>query len=81
MLETPDFSSVHSFKLVTYKCKHMETSKHAIEQLSKLANIILLQQHWYSDCQLGNLTMVCDSLTGVGKSVDTRDPILPLRVL
>lgn len=65
---------------MTYNCKNIEISKYAIEQLSKLADIILLQEHWYFDSQLNNLTLICDTLTGTGKAVDTGDPILPAQM-
>ena len=65
---------------MSFNCKNIETSKGAIQQLSESADIILLQEHWYFDCQLGGLTTVCDSLTGAGKAVDTGDPILPVQM-
>ena len=65
---------------MTYNCKNINTSKHAISQLSDLADIILLQEHWLFDCQLSNLASICDSLTGTGKAVDTGDPILPVQM-
>ena len=51
-----------------------------METSNSYPNSILLQENWYFDCQLGNLTMVCDSLTGVGKDVDAGDPILPMQM-
>ena len=65
---------------MTYNCKNAETSKFAIDELSELADIVLIQEHWYFDCQLGNLSAICDSMTGTGKVADTRDPILPVRM-
>ena len=38
-----------------------------IEQLEKSSDIILVQEHWYFDCQLNKLDTVCDTLMGVGK--------------
>ena len=58
----------------------METLRYAIEQLSKSSDIILIQEHWYFDCQFNKLGMVNDKLTGVGKAVDTGDPILPVQM-
>ena len=65
---------------MTYNCKNAETSKYAIEELSELADIVLIQEHWYLDCQLGNLSAICESMTGTGKEVDTGDPILPVQM-
>ena len=77
MENTPDTSAVctssgNNLKLVTYNCKNAETSKYAIEELSRLSDVVLLQEQWYFDCQLANLTTICDSLTGSGKVVDRR---------
>ena len=58
----------------------METSTYAIDQLSKTADIIMVQEHWYFDCQLGKLGTVCEKMAGTGKAVDTGDPILPVQM-
>ena len=58
----------------------METSKLAIQKLSREVDVILVQEHWYFDCQLNRLNRVCDSLLGVGKATDTGDLILPVQM-
>ena len=73
-------SPVNNLNIVTYNCKNAETSKYAIEELSELTDIVLIQEHWYFDCQLGNLSAICDSMTGTGKGVDTGEPILPVQM-
>ena len=47
-----------------------------MEELSELADIVMIQEHWYFDCLLGNLSAICDSMTGTGKAIDTGDAIL-----
>ena len=46
----------------------METSGYAIEQLSRSDDFILIQEHWYFDCQLNRLNAVCDNMPGVEKT-------------
>ncbi|MES9884980.1 MAG: reverse transcriptase family protein [Sedimenticola sp.] len=66
--------------LVTYNCKNLNTAVNAIKDLSHKADIIMLQEHWYFDCQLSRLESVHPQFTGVGKAVDTGDPILPVQM-
>ena len=58
----------------------METSTYAFEQLSRSADIIMVQGYWYFDCQLGKLGTACEKMSGTGKAVDTGDPILPVQM-
>jgi hypothetical protein len=39
-----------------------------------------LQEHWLFDCQLNLLNEIHQQYTGVGKAVDSNDPITPLRM-
>ena len=68
------------FKIVTFNCKNIETSKYAIQELSKTTDVILLQEHWYFDCQLNKLNAVSEDMIGSGKATDTGDPILPVQM-
>lgn len=74
--------SVKEIKIITYNCKNMETATAlcALDALSKRAEIFLIQEHWYFDCQLHMLETVCESLNGCGKAVDTDNPILPIQM-
>ncbi|VDI19069.1 Hypothetical predicted protein [Mytilus galloprovincialis] len=45
-----------------------------------VVDIFLLQEHWLFDCQLPLLNEINDKFTGVGKSVDTLDPIPPIQM-
>ena len=58
----------------------METALHAVGELSKKTDVMLIQEHWYFDCQLNKLEEVCELLTGTGKAVDTGDPIMPTQM-
>lgn len=68
------------FNIATFNCKNLETSKLAIQNLAKDIDILLLQEHWYYDCQLNKLSMVSDEMVGAGKAVDSSDPILPVQM-
>ena len=58
----------------------METAGPAFETFKKDTNIVLVQEHWYFDCQLHRLNSVSSDFIGQGKAVDTGDPILPLQM-
>ncbi|MEW8547754.1 MAG: reverse transcriptase family protein, partial [Candidatus Thiodiazotropha sp.] len=73
-------NKVKMFKFITYNCKNMETALCAVETLSKIVDIILIQEHWYFDCQLSKLGEICKNLNGCGKAVDTGDQILPVQM-
>ena len=71
---------VSKITVIIYKYKNMETASKAFEHLAEVADVILVQEHWYFDCQLDKLNSISDSLIGCGKAVDTGDPILPLQM-
>ena len=58
----------------------METASKAFEHL---ADVILVQEHWYFDCQLDKLNSISDSLIGYGKGDDfnTRNKVLTAKLL
>ena len=58
----------------------METAGPAFETFKKDTDIVLVQEHWYFDCQLHRLNSVSSDFIGQGKAVDTGDPILPLQM-
>ena len=66
--------------IASYNCKNLNTSKHAIDKLSQNYDIILLQEHWLFDCQLHKLKEFHENYSGVGKAVDSDDPILPVQM-
>ena len=68
------------FCVVTDNCKNMETACHAIGEVSKIADIILIQEYWNFDFQLTKLEGVNQFMSGTGKVVDTDDPILPVQM-
>ena len=71
---------VQKFGVTSFNCKNINTSKHAIEKLSKSSDFIFLQEHWLFDCQLPTLKGIHENLTGVGKAVDSDDPIAPIQM-
>ncbi|MCG8032572.1 MAG: reverse transcriptase family protein, partial [Candidatus Thiodiazotropha taylori] len=66
--------------VVTFNCKNVNTSGYVLDQLSKSADVILLQEHWLFDCKLHRLKEISSGLTGCGKAVDTGNPILPVQM-
>lgn len=66
--------------IVTFNCKNLNTADKAIDELSHRVDIIMLQEHWYFDCQLARLESTHERFAGIGKSVDTGDPILPVQM-
>ena len=58
----------------------METAGPAFEALSRDTDVVLVQEHWYFDCQLHRLNTVSSEYIGQGKAVDIGDPILPLQM-
>ena len=74
--EAPD----RDFCVVTYNCKNMDSAGCAIEDFSKFADVVLVQEHWYFDCQLARLNTVCPKYIGCDKAVDTGSPILPVQM-
>jgi hypothetical protein len=71
-----------NFKVATYNCKNIQTSAIAVKDLvtRKGASFVLLQEHWLYDNHLQMLEEVHDELTGVGKAIDSDDPITPAQM-
>ena len=49
-------------------------------ELSKFADIVLIQEHWLFDCNLHKIKEISSSYTGCGKAVDTGEPIPPVQM-
>ena len=64
--------------IASYNCKNLNTSKHTIDKLLKNYDIILLQELF--DCQLQKLKEFHENYSGVGKAVDSDDPIFPVQM-
>ena len=58
----------------------MDTIGHTFDLLAKDVDVVLVQEHWYFDCQLHKLSLVSSEFIGLGKAVDTGDPVLPLQM-
>ena len=69
-------SSVHrqSVNIVSFNCKNVKTSVHAINEQFKNNDIILLQKHWLFQCQIDNLEEIRENTcyTGKGTAKTTR---------
>lgn len=58
----------------------MDTALLSFEELSKTIDVVLVQEHWYFDCQLDKISTVSDRYIGCGKAVDTGNPLLPVQM-
>ena len=61
----------------TFNCKNIKTCAQTFHNLLKEVDILLIQEHWLFDCELSLLDELHSDITGVGKSVDTGNPIPP----
>ena len=50
------------------------------DTLSKKTDVFLVKEHWYFNCQLAKLDIVCEVFNSCGKAVDTGNPILPVQM-
>ena len=66
---------------MTYNCKNIKTAGKStcITELLKIGDIFLLQETWLFQCELSLLNEEHDNLLGVGKCVDSDNPIPPSR--
>ena len=69
-----------TFCLLDFNCKNLLTCGPLFQQLGNTVDIYLLQEHWLSDCQLGFLNHINERYYGVGKAVDSNDPIPPFQM-
>jgi hypothetical protein len=46
------------------------------KELEKQVDLYLIQEHWLFDCQLDLLNEIHNDYIGIGKAVDSNDPIL-----
>jgi hypothetical protein len=67
-------------KILDFNCKNILTCEPFFQELNNSIDIYLLQEHWLFDCQLNLLNEIHQQYTGVGKAVDSNDPITPLRM-
>ena len=65
--------------IVSYNCKNIITSKHAISEIARDIDVIFIQEHWLLNYQLHILDEISESLLGRGKAVDDNDPISPVQ--
>ena len=62
---------------MTYNCKNIKTSGGSINELCKLSDILLLQETWLFQCEISLLSEVQGGLLGIGKCIDSDNPIPP----
>ena len=67
---------------MSFNCKNVNTCNYVLIELivKQGVDIVFLQEHWLFDCQVHQLNEISDLCIGRGKSVDTRDSILPVQM-
>jgi hypothetical protein len=50
------------------------------KELEKEVDLYLIQEHWLFDCQLDLLNEIHNDYIGIGKAVDSNDPIPPIQM-
>ncbi|CAG2253628.1 unnamed protein product [Mytilus edulis] len=67
-------------KILDFNCKNILTCGPLFHELKDSIDIYLLQEHWLFHCQLQMLNDILLDYKGVGKAVDSSDPITPWRM-
>lgn len=49
-------------------------------ELEKKVDLYLIQEHWLFDCQLDLLNELHNDYIGIGKAIDSNDPIPPIQM-
>lgn len=67
-------------QLTTFNCKNIQTNGVIFSELAKTEDIILVQEHWLSKCQLNLLDEINEQFMTSGKSVDHYNPKSPAQI-
>lgn len=62
-------------KIVSYNCKNVKTSTKAIMEIMRENKLILLQEHWLFQAQIGLLGEIETTINYAGKGVDKYHPL------
>ncbi|CAC5379549.1 unnamed protein product [Mytilus coruscus] len=71
-----DFKVYH-LNILSFNCKNIKTCDPLFSEILFNYDIVLLQEHWLFDCQLPLLDNIHSDFNGVGKAVDSDDPLPP----
>ncbi|VDI67956.1 Hypothetical predicted protein [Mytilus galloprovincialis] len=71
-----DFKVYH-LNILSFNCKNIKTCDPLFSEILFNYDIVLLQEHWLFDCQLPLLDNVHIDFNGIGKAVDSDDPLPP----
>ena len=75
-----DVLSVNKLNILDFNCKNVLTCGPVFKEIENHVDIYLLQEHWLLDCQRHLLNEISDRFSGVGKAVDSIDPIPPIQM-
>ena len=66
--------------ILTFNCKNIKTCGLLFKELEKKVDLYLIQEHLLFDCQLDLLNEIHNDYIGIGKAVDSNDPIPPIQM-
>lgn len=73
-------NNVNKLNILDFNCKNVLTCGPLFKEIENYVDICLLQEHWLFDCQCHLLNEINDRFYGVGKAVDSTDPIPPIQM-
>ncbi|CAC5411213.1 unnamed protein product [Mytilus coruscus] len=68
-------NSKDTLNILSFNCKNIKTTGQFFQEIQKPADIILIQEHWIFHFELQLLKELHPKIVGVGKAVDSSDPI------
>ena len=66
--------------ILTFSRLNTKTCGLLFKELEKDVDIYLIQEHWLFDCQLDLLNEIHNDYIGIGKAVDSNNPIPPIQM-
>ncbi|CAG2253597.1 DHRS11 [Mytilus edulis] len=64
-----------TLNILSFNCKNIKTTGQFFQEIEKSIDIILIQEHWLFHFELEQLKELHPKLVGVGKAVDSDNPI------
>ena len=57
--------------ILSFNCKNIKTSGPFLYEMSKVYEVILIQEHWLFDFELQLLNEIHENINAIGKAVDS----------
>ena len=64
-------NTASKLNILSFNCKNIKTSGPFFQEVSKKADIVLIQEHWLYHYELNLLDEIHENYKGIGKSVDS----------